>query len=288
MPADDRNPCCEVQDQDPFCQGDVLHRHAGSDGGLGDFAMIVTADCDIAQGKDGGEFSLLKLTTAENYIERTWAKNEVRKIADRQLRLALDVLNDTLKKLDPCLTVLNADSLREWLEDQKPEDIADAVGLTGGKRIDAVKALQCVRCASEETEAGLTNLKRLWAILEMKDKAIQSRLSDTLHPSRGAADAYFIPYLPQFSEIGFVINLRALVSVPRQRVFASRTDARIAGASDGYYRLCRFRDGVKYSVVHQMVNLFSRVGMSEEYESESTSAADMVLHSVYSKMKEMA
>lgn len=283
MAQDDRNPFAAILDRDPFCQGDILHRE--SDGSIGDFAMIITADCDIAQGKDGGEFSLLRMTTAENYIEQIWARNEIRKTSARHLRTALDILNAELQHVNPSLNPLTAESLAEWLHEQSPAEIAKAVGLAGSKQQDAVRALQCLRYAADESTSALLTLKRLWKTMEMKDKAIQARLSDVLHPARGAADVYFVPYLPEFSDIGFVIHLRSLTTVPRGEAFTSRTDARVAGKGRTFYRIGRFRDGVKYSIVHQMVNLFSRVGLSEEYEAESSSAAAMVLETVYSHIE---
>lgn len=284
----DQSPFQEIVDSEPFCQGDILHSDDGQNDGLGAFALIITADCDIAQGKDGGEFSVLRIVSAERYVRHIWAAAEARRLAKRQMKSALDALNAAINAKASRLAQLTPDSLVTWLGDDEPGEIVDAVGISGkAPRDDAARALHCVKEANSLGlhEEPIEALRRIWARLGTTDKVIRSRLSDVLDPARGAADMYFLPYVPEFAEIGFVVQLRHLANLSRDEVFPSKLDARIANNPTCFYRIGRLRDGIKYAAVQRMVNLYARVGLSEEYEQESSHAAEMVIENIHSYIK---
>lgn len=251
--------------------------------------MVVTADCDIAQDKAGDSFSLLRIITAEQYIREVWSRAELARLVEKRSATALQVINSALERLGGHLDPLNEMSLKRWLVDREPSEIIGAVGLSNKAVVDECsRDLWCLRdlISAERGEPAFQALSRAWRRLATSDKTIRGRLSDVLNPSRGPGDVYFIPYLPEFDDIGFVISLRLVVSVPQDRVFRSRVSARVSGVPNSYYRVGRFRDAIKYSIVQRMAALFSRIGLSEEYELESTTAAELVIENVLHTARE--
>jgi hypothetical protein len=247
--------------------------------------MIVTADCDIAQDKAGEELTLLQIVTAEHYIRETWAKREGDRLYKRQLDAALPPLNGAIAKHDPSLSLLTGDLLSDWVKSSGVAQILSALSLTGKAASEVSRHLECISAwLDDEPMSPLSRLDRMWKATGTAPKAIKGRLSDVLDPARGPADAYFLPYIPDLTELGFIIKLRSFESIPKKMICSSRTDSKISGNPKSYYRIARLSDGIKYSVVQKMAILFSRIGLEEDFESESSVASDLIVESIHSEI----
>lgn len=277
------SPFQTFRDDESFCQGDIVYRASEDNGGLGSFGVIITADCDIAQDKAGDDFSVLRIVTAGRYVKNVWAAGEVKRLAARQCQSVLPVLNSAIERADLGLSPLDPESLVEWLESRTPNEILDALDIGArSARSECLKGLECVREAMvREKRPPLDVLQTIWRQLGTNEKAIRGRLMEAFDPARGAADTYFVPYLPGFDHVGFVILLRAVQSLRQSDVYLNRTSARLAGRAGSYYRIGRFQDALRYSVVQRMVHLFSRIGLSQEYEGESSAAAITVVDEIH-------
>ena len=277
----------DVTDDDDLCQGDVVHA-LGSDGQVARIAMIVTADCDIAQNKSGNEITLLQIVSADNYIRKTWAPLEIDRITKRQIETCLPELNAAIVKRDATLSELTGEMLVDWLASSMPEQILLAAGVPSASRHKLQQSLECLRTALHLTSDldDWDTLKRMWTVLGTPSKSIKARIGDILHSGRGPGDVYFLPYLPDLNDIGYVIRLRRFESVERSSIYRSRTDARIGNSPGAYYRTSRLRDGIRFSVVQRMAILFSRIGLPEEFEDETGLASEMIVSSIHSEICE--
>ena len=47
------------------------------------------------------------------------------------------------------------------------------------------------------------------------------------------------------------------------------------------YRIGRFSDAIRYAIVQRMAYLFFRIGMSDEFESDCDTVAELILEIIY-------
>lgn len=276
------DPFVQLELDERLCQGDIVLSLGNSAVPLG---MIVTADCDIAQDKAGEELTLLQIVPAETYIRETWARREAERLYKRQLEIAIPPLNSAIAKRDVTLASLNAELLTDWLESSTPDQILSAVAISGKSRVELHRPLKCIAAWLDKQSASpLEKLKHMWIALETAPKAIRSRLGDILDPARGASDVYFLPYISDLREVGFVIKLRSFEAVHKNEIFSSKTDARISGNANSYHRIARLSDGIKFSVVQRMAILFSRIGLEEKFEDESSLASSLVVECLHAEI----
>lgn len=273
----------ELPTNGPLRQGDIVKLEPG----LNTLGMIVTADCDIVQEKAGDELTLLDVVPAETYVRGEWASREAEKLYKRQIRSLLPLLNKALTSRSENLSALDEHGLADWLMTSEPEKITDSIGLSGGTRKDAAKALECISAwvRRSKDQDDLLTLKRIWNALGTNTKTIRARLDSVFDPGSSSGDIFFVPYIPNAEGLGYVIRLRSFKSIKRDNVYKNRMDMRLSGQKSGAYRIAHLSDGLRFSIVQKMSVLFSRIGMSEHFEQESGFSSDLVIEKIHSEIE---
>jgi hypothetical protein len=102
------------------------------------------------------------------------------------------------------------------------------------------------------------------------------------------SDYLLTPTLPSETEVGFVVMLRDIRTIKPSDLFATRLDLRIGnGGESGMYRIGRFSDFIRYAIAQRMANLFSRIGMTEKFETECEVAAGLTLETLVPLVRQM-
>lgn len=261
-------------------RGDVVRRRARDAAGAPTWGLVVTADCDIAQRKAGNRYTWLQIVTGEEYLRSRWVPEQLRRIVDKQGRQAAEGLSAQLKKLDPALSPLTSATLRRWLLEEEPGAVWAAVAPGKAEEPKLMRLMHAVRVAASEepSRSAIDRLRDAWTLLGRSAADQATLVGDALKGDRGFPDYFLLPELPQADGYGFVILLREIASIDADAVFASELDARLADRPDGFHRIARLEDGVRFAITQKLAFLFSRIGMPTSFERACDAAADLLVH----------
>lgn len=266
-----------VEDGADVRQGDIICRRAEKDVRFG---FILTADCDIAQRKNNDRFTWLEIIPAHKYLEFHWATDQLRRILDRHGKIACEGINAIIKRSENQFSELTPSSLSAWLDTSSPEEILSAVS-QGTAKADTklLNVLRAVRIAKPHNDGAicLRRLREAWSLLGRDRKSQQSAMREAFDSERGFPDHVLVPDLPSVTGYGFVILLRHIESLSGTELFRSEADARINGQPQSFYRIGRFSDSLRHSVAQKLAFLFSRIGMTTDYEDSCSLATELAI-----------
>lgn len=259
----------EVDEDAEILQGDIIRLLPTNQKESARWACVITADCDIVQRKAGDDFTCLEIIPAKEYLNLYWAKEQLRKLVEKQSRAATERVNGLLKRSNHELDPLSESSLCAWLEDRSAHEIIEAIGAPNKTSLNLRGTLNALRLAlgHEGPPSNLEQLKSAWALLGHDHKTQEARLKEAFDPERGFPDFVLIPALPQAPETGYVILLRSFFTIAARDVLPSELAARIEGRPDAFHRIGRFSDGLRFAIAQKMAFLFSRIGMAPEFEN---------------------
>lgn len=263
----------EIEDNAPIRQGDIICRQVREPRGVGrlryELGVIVTADCDIAQEKMGPFFTYVSIIPATSYLESFWAYEELQKLKLKCGSIAQAAIFDADRQRDPSVDRLSLEDLSNWVQRSSPEVIARAVGVQVDRNKQAMQSLEVLSLIGKSKEGPLLEtLRSCWSLLGRSSTNQQSAVEAALEQRQMRSEYIFVPSIPNCEDRGFVITLRDIRSVPTNDVFGSLLTWRLKANDEGMYRLGRFSDAFRYSVAQKLAFLFSRIGLSAEFEAE--------------------
>jgi hypothetical protein len=267
----------DIPESTPYGQGDIIRCDNVDGKGSAGWAIIVTADCDIAQSKMGPFFTCLEIVTAVDYVTHFWASDEIHKLVVKFESRGIDLIHTADSRRDPKVTPLSSRDLELWLREESPSGIVARIGFGKAEAAECLQALEIVSAARRESEASLDRLRGIWTILRRSKKDQDGALANALKPSQMRSDYVFLPSLPGEREIGFVVPLRAVRPIAPSRIHSSALALRISGNGSDFYRLGRLADFLRYSVAQQWAALYSRIGMTRHFENECAEVARLLL-----------
>ncbi len=266
-----------LSDDAPIRQGDIIKKksRAGNT-----FGLIITADCDIAKRKHGNHYTWIEILPAKNYIESKWALEEIEKTKKKQSTAILEFVNKTLKAKG--FSNLTEKILINWLVEvgverfisklsigDCPEEIKNKIiGLHAISNQSNISPLEKIRFAAPLFKINIENL-------------IEGARKHLVKGDDGFPDFFFLPSLPEELGGGCVALLRHIYSVQDEEIYTCEANAKIDDKPNSFYRLCRLSDRVKYSVVQKTTFLFSRIGMTSEFESLTATSAEQSANNIF-------
>jgi hypothetical protein len=271
-------------DDEEVRQGDLIRRLSSSRV-EGEWGFVLTADCDIAQGKAGDFYTFLEIVPAEVYLNEVWAPAQLKRFVAKQAEVAADQLSGVMKRSSLELGI-NSEVLLAWLMEQTPTQIEGAVNRTG-KPLDAklVNTLTALHVALAQDDE-VTNMDRLRSVRRfMGEDAERTHraVREALEGERGFPDFFLLPELPGVSGYGFVVMLRAIRSLHASDLFTSELEGRIAGRPEAFYRVARTKDGVRFAITQKLTFLFSRIGLPGDYEDACSAAVALLVDTLVSR-----
>jgi hypothetical protein len=273
-----------VSDIAPIRQGDVIQLDARGDDADPFWGVIVTADCDIAQEKMGEFYTYLRIATAREYVERIWASEELAKASADYGAKSVQMIQDIDRKRDTRVHAMQVSDLINWIREDGAELVADVVQIVNPtqrkKAVGLFKALALTDEREAEFETPLARLTTCWSHAGKSPKDQKSQIENALNHRKMRGDFMFIPTLPNEKRIGFVVLMRDIRSILKSDLYLSRLSLKIAKGEPGFYRIGRFSDFIRYAIAQKMAFLFSRIGMTEVFESEADEAISLVIDSL--------
>lgn len=274
----------QIEDAEDVRQGDIIRKLNSATGGTEKLGVVITADCDIAQGKASERYTWLEIVPMAAYIEGPWAIEQLRKLSEKRSKGICEYLNGQIRKLQPDLAALTHESLVQWLRNKTAEEIlVSATGKTPAadfKMLRELQALSLTVCA-EEDQSAFSQLKAAWTLFGIDDKKQRENVRDAFNDGGGFQDYFVLPELPRQAGLGFVVMLRSMWTILAPDLYLTEQDARIDDCPNAFHRIGRLNDRIRFSITQKLAFLFSRIGMSKPFESACGTAADLMVEDVF-------
>jgi hypothetical protein len=252
-----------------FRQGDLLKKNAVDGQADPEWFFLLTADCDIAQRKGGERFTCLQIITAHDFMQRVWAPTAALKPCEKIIRALCETLNGKLKKLNSDWK-LTESSLKTWISDSTAEEVYGMLQTAGvpadEKTLTNLRVCELL-VSTQNHPRPLGQLLHAWRKQGVDEKSIRARLAEALAGSDGFSDYFLLPDLPGESGAGFVVLLRDIRTIEAKATFVAELDSRIEGHTNGYFRIGKTVDLIRFCIVQKFAFVFSRIGLPKQFES---------------------
>ncbi|QNN65564.1 hypothetical protein H9L12_02975 [Sphingomonas rhizophila] len=248
---------------DPVRQGDVFR--LTSDDGV--YGILVTADCDISNSKHGGELTLILAYPPSRYLRDFWCRMECGRLKAKLSRQVLEAANQSFVGRGGA-KLLDEDGLQLLLSTFEPEALADRLKFEAGKKreefLEKIEALKLMDVILDEEQFDI--LKKASLLLGHSKKTIESSFLSVLDDRKGPADIFHLPALPDLGHGPLIVRLRSFISISENDVGTSTVSVEDTGPK--YIRCARLADNVRFAMIQKMAFLFSRIGLSADYEND--------------------
>lgn len=285
--------CERSNPTDPLRQGDIIAAHPQTNTWKDPwtrFGVILSADCDIANGKTGPGLVYVPIISHQTFLFDVWLPEE----AQKWVRRGVDLIDRQLRNYPARVSY---EKLVVWGAEGGAQNIlAQLVGLLApdavrGPAEDAAKVIAAQwkavnslsECASRPRNAPFGELPK--SVLQyyqdrhmlepvkgdltvVARRAVETALNSTMD----RVDTWLIgamigldPEMADATTFGFVVPLRAFNLMLATRIETDRS--KWYGSTDSYLRICRLRGVYKADLVQKFANLFVRVGL-EDYRTD--------------------
>ena len=256
-------------------QGDILKLLDAETAPYGaEVCVIITADCDLAQGKHYGHVLTCPIISASAYYEKIWCAKRLENFRDRiraQLRKAFDELAE--KRV--LSSVLSDQALRVICATESAFRVSlSTLELSPGR----VEELANLVATLEKCGTAAGPLRALVAASAHSQKkpelAIREKLfSDfRVELAKDAVDIVVLHDDLSGDDVVHVVLLRAPFSIPAQMICSGASSANPSSCS----RVGTFAPEIKFLIAQRFGTLFSRVGMKSEIEIDRNAAIDLL------------
>ncbi len=261
---------------DPVRQGDLMLARDPTTGRVEDLCIVITADCDIAQGKFGKQLAGLRVVSLKDYLRTEWAERKLRSNFDKETERIRDQLNKWNIQRDPGAGPLSPEVVVSWIRRREPDDICQDLKIPETAFAKVRMALARFRSVAEAFDPGdsADNLTRLVSMkVAMLARPLADAQKDILEEAQGSSlpgNVFLLTTLPQLPEIGpAVVHLRELIGIQLASVCYHAYDA---VSKDHFLRIGRLNPVVKYAVSQAFGVLYTRIGLPKDYEDERKAA----------------
>lgn len=274
----------DYDDDDLVRQGDLISRVVNLDGGVTkrSWGLVITADCDIAQDKFNNHYSWLEIITAEEFLNKYWSTDNLRKAVEKNAKKCVEYLNSQIKKNHSELSELTTESLCEWLRNSSPSDILSCIGCkTSGEFFEKLTGLK-IAYYNSNYKSAIKKYKEVYLKFGGSEKNFMSSLHQALEGSDGFPDYFFLPKIHvKNNDFGFVILFRKISTLKFSELYKNEIDARIDGNKNAFYRVGRLSNSLRFSISQKIAFLFSRIGMDVDFENECSSAIKLSIQRIF-------
>jgi hypothetical protein len=259
----------------PFRQGDAIAwGNWRQRDGWDRFGVILTADCDIAQGRVSQFLTYLPIIDAGVYLNEVWAKNRLSRMRDGEIVNIGGQLHKYHRRFNPDARYLPDSEVEAWILADSVENILEALQIDQPKEKAALsaglqKVKQIVQWARDNDAANtLSRYAKALAVrggqaaVQTREKILRDAKSDLV--KNLPTDSYFLTSLPQVDVSGCVCMLRYIRPIDMSSLATSYVEAR--EKNDMAFRLGRLSPTVKYALTQKFAALFTRIGLPQDFE----------------------
>lgn len=261
-----------ISEENPIRQGDVLSYVTDACGPYGaKSAVVLTADCDLAQSKHYGQLLLCPIVPISVLLNGPWAQRRLRRVG---LAARLKVRGELLRLLgeteyglsDSTISAItvSAETMENGISGISgilPKDRARLIAL----------ARVCAACAEADESLAMQSLLDAYMYRDALsvDKAKAKLLSEFKDEMKGDnTDVVVLPDELRGQSLACVILLRCPYATSASEVTTFQS------LEADLIRVGRLCAPIKYLVAQKFGLLFSRLGMPGQIEGDRNSAVD--------------
>ena len=260
---------------EPRAQGDILRiEHAASDDGpvLG---VVINADCDLENGKLDGVIAYLPMYPFKEYLARFWAPGHVAEVMSAATKRIVAVVGDQGTA---------AASLHSWITTAGHEAVSAALISSLALRKSQEESLaQDVRRVAIALDEAADPLSRFLSLCRAERNASAHARTQLVAAKKSMGEGHFhISDLVEHPDIGFVIRMRRIYTVPDRLCFMSVSEQRAesGGAETTAVRIGRLTERYRFKVAQLFAQQFSRIGLPDEVTALAGLAIDDIVAEV--------
>jgi hypothetical protein len=281
--------CERVDAARPIRQGDVLKRVHND--GFVMLTVVVTADCDIANGKLGDAgLACVQLTPLADYMLGDHAQTTARRQLKKRFEKAAEWINRRWLLKDSQNVALTEENVRTWIMTSLPEEIESDLALpTDDKNSFIKREAPALRLAQTLLDAPIDRYSAIDALRAIQSKTTSrseqlKTLFGSLDPRDLPLDMFYVSSVPGEPGFGFIAKLRALSFIPFDRCFTSMVAAK--DVHNSFVRVGRLAPTFRHALAQQFGMLFARIGMPKDYEIDRDAAFTLVADQITADMGE--
>lgn len=263
-------------------QGTILE---GGGGPLPRRKLVISADCDLANDKGGGEFFALEILRAEEFARQLLVFDGRGDL----ISVLLQAVRETAKSRNAAFADVSDEVLTEWLtESSDGRWTSDLPNLHTNEKEWLCSIRECVArftgkcdvdgagCAAPALLIECAN-SQLVKQVDQLNKRLKSALQKRLEPNR--VDLYILPPLPgEADTVGHVVPFKSLTLMSRRQVCLKRID--LVEQPAGYMPRATCRPILLQSLLQKMTTYFSRIGLTNNFRSEQEAVVKTLVESM--------
>lgn len=281
--------CEHVDAALPIRQGDVLKGVRSS--GPTVLTVVVTADCDIANGKFGDAgLACVQLTPLADYMLGDHAQTTAGRQLRKRFKAAAEWINKRWLQKDPQNIPLTEGHVQTWIMTSAPEEIEAELALPFDGKMSFIKReAPALRSAQSLLDAPVDRYSAIDALRAIQSKATSrsdqlKMLFGSLDPRDLPLDVFYVSSVPGEPGVGFIAKLRALSFIPFDHSFTSMVAAK--DVDNSFVRVGRLAPTFRHALAQQFGMLFARIGMPKDYEIDRDAAFSLVADQITADMGE--
>ncbi len=269
--------CKELDDPNASLrQGDILEWLGEHEDPWRRFAIVVTADCDLAHQKHAGVLACVPVLARKDYLALFPLPARLAKARAKLMERAGALIREYQEANRPDFPIaLSNEAVARWIDAVEGAEIVAELRVSDGKKAtqlaDLVTAIKlCSRAASAGGfDLQLDALTTAWvatqgkSTFEERRPALARELFDQL--GRLPGDAVFLHGLSPRHRSGYVAYLRAIVNVDERTVARRVPDLRDGAVAAK--RIARLTSPYVFHLSQMLGQVFSAIGLPERYES---------------------
>jgi hypothetical protein len=277
-----------IHDQDEPAQGDLIE-WIGTDHQVpwNTFAVVVTADCDIAWNKNRGILSYVPALVAEDFIWEHWRKDRLGTQLPSLIKKAATRISRWRQKFDSAAADLSPEAVEAWLTRAKPVEIIDELGVEdNGERANLLNVLEPAELVMQTLQCVAPDFKLLndaFCCINPKALVDDGIIVNEVQKSWGAlpGDVFHLPSMPEEATNrtagGLFLMLRNIRQIDASYVTARPDDVRTGNAKAK--RIARVTAPYRYAITQNLARVFADIGLPEDHETRRKHAAQRLFES---------
>jgi hypothetical protein len=256
----------------PLRQGDILGFWDWSTKApLDRFGIIITPDCDIAQGSPTQSLLYLRIITQTDFIRTIWARRKLEKLDKKNLLDLVGIINRIRSNAGQI--ELTPEEISLWVGRAPVDEIAAALNAdaTDTKQLQRATERLIKSQSARNTPAGSDCIGILSTIRDVPIEKIYQEAKNECAKPRD--ELFFLSGIKDIDDrLGYYVLLDSINIVRRDQIsnsmYSVRHGEKIA------YRFGSLTHQFKYAVAQRFSFLFQRIGLPDQHRALHTAALE--------------
>lgn len=234
--------------------------------------FVITADCDLAHGKNQGRITCVPLLRADEYLLEMQLPRLRERHGAKYVRELYDILRATGGRN------ISEDRLRPWVLETETEAILTALSLQGDQADRVRELAECIRLVNgpsrtlREAVQNLIDSQAKAAKKASREKLVNATVAELTQCFRNTpGDAMFISAIGPGNELGYFAYLRHIEQILEPDIAIGPGRKSVT-----YRRIARLEDRYAHALVQRFALVFHAIGLPDEYEQMRDLYAELI------------